>query len=118
MDVNSWHAPVHSQMKRCVVRITFPVKSVDIMTVRSLKSVSGVVGVEMENGRLKDLLESASPEMKRSVVRITFPVKSVDMMTVRSLKSVSGVVGVEMENGRLKDLLESASPEMKRSVVR
>jgi len=92
MDVNSWHAPVHSQMKRSVVRITFPVKSVDMMTVRSLKSVSGVVGVEMENGRLKDLLESASPEMKRSVVRKTFPVKTVDMMTVRSLKSVSGVV--------------------------
>ena len=44
-------------MKISVVTITFPVKTVDIMIVRSLKSVSGVVGVEMENGRLADLME-------------------------------------------------------------
>merc|ERR1719431_650251 len=82
------------------------------MTVRSLKSVSGTGrGVEMENGRLTDLMESASQEMKISVVNITYHVKTVDIMTVRSLKSVYGVVAVEMENGRLTDLLESASPE-------
>ena len=32
-------------------------KTADIMTVRSLTSVSGVVAVEMENGRLADLME-------------------------------------------------------------
>jgi len=108
---------IAAKIERSAVNITFHVKTVDIMTVRSLKSVSGVVAVEMENGRLMDLMESASPEMKISVVTITFPVKTVDIMTVRSLKSVSGVVGVEMENGRLTDLMESASQEMKISVV-
>ena len=52
-------------MKISVVRITFPVKTVDIMTVRSLKSVSGVVAVEMDmiNGVLKDLMESVGQEV-------------------------------------------------------
>ena len=52
------------------MRITFPVKSVDILTVRSLKSVSGVVGVEMEKGRLKDLMESASPEVNNYPISV------------------------------------------------
>merc|ERR1711970_1273060 len=91
------------EMKINVVTITVHVNTVDIMTVRSLKSVSGVVGVEMEmiNGVLKGLMESASKEMKISVVTLTFPVKTVDIMTVRSLKSAFGVEGVETENGRL-----------------
>ena len=42
------------------------VKNVDIMIVRSLTSVSGVVAVEMEmiNGALEDLTMSVSPEVK------------------------------------------------------
>ena len=51
-------------MKISVVSITFHVKTADIMTVRSLTSVSGVVAVEMENGRLTDLMESVNPEVK------------------------------------------------------
>ena len=51
-------------MKISVVTITFHVKTADIMTVRSLTSVSGVVAVEMENGRLTDLMESVNPEVK------------------------------------------------------
>merc|ERR1739844_377734 len=96
------------EAKRSVGIITVAVNTVNIMTVRSLKSVSGVVAVEMEmiNGVLKDLMESVSQEMRISVVTITFPVKTVDILTVRSLKSVSGVVAVEMENGRLMDLME------------
>jgi len=108
------------EMKISVVTITVHVNTVDIMTVRSLKSVSGVVGVEMEmiNGVLKDLMESASQEMRISVVMITFHVKTVDIMTVRSLKSVSGVVAVEMENGVLKDLMESVNPKILTVFVR
>ena len=49
--------------------ITFPVKTVDIMTVRSQKSVSGVVAVEIICGRLRDLMESASPEVKNYSIR-------------------------------------------------
>jgi len=98
------------QDQRSVVIITVHVRTVDIMTVRSLTSVSGVVGVEIINGVLKDLMESVSQKMRRSVV-ITFPVRTVDIMTVRSLTSVSGVVGVEIINGVLKDLMESVSPE-------
>ena len=56
-------------MKRSVVMITFPVKTVDIMTVRSQKSVSGVVAVEIICGRLRDLMESASPEVKNYSIR-------------------------------------------------
>ena len=56
-------------MKISVVTITFHVKTADIMTVRSLTSVSGVVAVEMENGRLTDLMESASPEVKDYSIR-------------------------------------------------
>ena len=42
------------QLQKSVVRITGHVKIVDIMTARSLKSVSGVarVKVEIQNGRL------------------------------------------------------------------
>jgi len=51
--------------QRSVAIITVHVKAVDIMSVRSLKSVSGVVGVEIEmiNGGLKDLMDSVSLEI-------------------------------------------------------
>merc|ERR1712212_707627 len=99
---------VSQEMKISVVTITFHVKTADIMTVRSLTSVSGYA---KKSTATVDIMESASQKIKISVVTITFHVKTVDFMTVRSLTSVSGVVGVEMENGRLTDHMESASQE-------
>ena len=39
------------------------VRTVDIMNVRSLTSVSGVQGVEIINGVIVDLMESVNPEV-------------------------------------------------------
>ena len=47
-------------MKISVVTKTVHVKTADIIIVRSLTSVSGVVAVEMENGVLEGLMESVN----------------------------------------------------------
>merc|ERR1739844_723823 len=66
---------VSPEKKRSAVTTLCHVKNVDIMIVRSLTSVSGVVAVEMEmiNGALKDLMESVSPKGSNCTMRKRVP---------------------------------------------
>ena len=46
------------------------VRTVDIMIVRSLTSVSGVQGVEIINGVIVDLMESVNPEVNNYLISV------------------------------------------------